>query len=115
MKKHAKMVNRVINILDQIQTFQARGLTPGSAPVIVETPQFTAVTAKTSIGTITQSAFKASADSDTYFQIPSAEVFGNSFNENSSIVLKVMLRLYVILANYAIERYGCCGTIIFSD
>ena len=84
------MVNRMLQIIDKVQTFHARSLSQGSTPFIVETPEFTIVTAKENVSNIVQTAYKASSDSGSYFYIPSAEAFGSSFNESSTIVVKVI-------------------------
>ena len=84
-----KIVKQMLQIIDQVQTFHARSLTQDSAPFIAETPEFTIITAKENVSSIVQTEYKASSDSGSYFYIPSAEAFGSSFNESSTIVVKV--------------------------
>ena len=85
------MVNRMLQIIDKVQTFHARSLSQGSTPFIAETPEFTIITAKENVSNIVQTAYKASSDSRSYFYIPSAEALGSSFNDSSEIVVKVMV------------------------
>ena len=90
MENHIKTVNRILQIIDLVQTLHSRTLTQGSAPFIVETPAFTIITAKENVSNIVQTAYKASSDSGSYFYIPSSKAFGSSFNESSTIVVKVI-------------------------
>ena len=91
------IVKRMLQIIDQVQTFYAKGLSQGSAPFIAETPEFTIITAKENISTVVQTEYKASSDSGSYFYIPSAEAFGSSFNKSSTIVVKVIVNQYLVV------------------